>query len=154
MEHLIARILAEAPLRTHRHHGRPHWDRVAEFGRRIAAAEGLDTRLITLFAYFHDSKRENEGIDPEHGPRAADYVLTFSARDLRISTGDLERLAFACRHHTHERPTDDVTILACWDADRLDLGRVGIIPDPDRLHTNTAKMIARRGRLGRRPKSR
>ncbi|MBU2501159.1 MAG: hypothetical protein ABIK96_10665 [bacterium] len=142
MEQLIARILADAPLRTHRFHGRPHWDRVAEFGRRIAAAEDLESRLITLFAYFHDSKRENEGIDPDHGPRAADYVLTFAASELRISPGDRERLAFACRYHTHEEPTDDWTILACWDADRLDLGRVGITPDPDRLHTATAKMIA------------
>jgi uncharacterized protein len=29
----------------------------------------------------------------------------------------------------------------CWDADRLDLGRVGIIPKPDRLCTNAARDI-------------
>lgn len=32
----------------------------------------------------------------------------------------------------------------CLDADRLDLGRVGIIPDPQLLSTTTAKDIATR----------
>jgi hypothetical protein len=34
------------------------------------------------------------------------------------------------------------TLAVCLDADRLDLGRVGIIPDPLRLSTVTAKSIA------------
>lgn len=33
----------------------------------------------------------------------------------------------------------DITVQTCWDADRLDLGRVGIRPDPDRLCTSAAK---------------
>jgi uncharacterized protein len=36
-----------------------------------------------------------------------------------------------------------VTVQACWDADRLDLWRVGVTPDPLRLATQ----IARSGRL-------
>jgi hypothetical protein len=35
------------------------------------------------------------------------------------------------------------TLAVCLDADRLDLGRVGITPDPLRLSTSTAKSIAR-----------
>jgi uncharacterized protein len=31
------------------------------------------------------------------------------------------------------------TIQACWDADRLDLGRVGTTPDPARLWTAAAR---------------
>jgi hypothetical protein len=34
--------------------------------------------------------------------------------------------------HTQERTHPDVTIQTCWDADRLDLGRVGIAPHPNR----------------------
>jgi uncharacterized protein len=45
----------------------------------------------------------------------------------------------ACRGHTHERTHPDVTIQTCWDADRLDLGRVGITPHPSRLCTQAAK---------------
>jgi hypothetical protein len=31
--------------------------------------------------------------------------------------------------------------LACWDADRLDLGRVGITPDPRRLGTKAGRNL-------------
>jgi len=47
--------------------------------------------------------------------------------------------------HTHEGYHDDVTIQTCWDADRLDLGRVGIIPDPDRMCTGMGKQLALAG---------
>ena len=43
------------------------------------------------------------------------------------------------RGHTHERTHPDVTIQTCWDADRLDLGRVGIYPSPEYLSTEIAK---------------
>ncbi len=36
------------------------------------------------------------------------------------------------------------TLAVCLDADRLDLGRVGITPDPQLLSTATAKDIATR----------
>jgi uncharacterized protein len=32
-----------------------------------------------------------------------------------------------------------VTIPTCWDSDRLDLGRVGIMPHPSRLCTDAAE---------------
>jgi uncharacterized protein len=32
-----------------------------------------------------------------------------------------------------------VTIQTCWDADRLDLGRVGVTPHPSRLCTEVAR---------------
>jgi uncharacterized protein len=38
----------------------------------------------------------------------------------------------ACVGHTHKRTHPNVTIQTCWDADRLDLGRVGITPHPNR----------------------
>ena len=45
----------------------------------------------------------------------------------------------ACAGHTHERTHPDITIQTCWDADRLDLGRVGMTPDPYYLGTEAAK---------------
>ena len=39
--------------------------------------------------------------------------------------------------------TSNPTIDACFDSDRLDLWRVGIIPDPDRLATEKGKEIAK-----------
>ena len=37
------------------------------------------------------------------------------------------------------RLTRDVTIQTCWNADRLDLGRVGIKPNPTYLGTAAAR---------------
>jgi uncharacterized protein len=58
----------------------------------------------------------------------------------------MELLVTACRIHNGGMPQSDPTLAVCLavclDADRLDLGRVGITPDPLRLSTTTAKSIA------------
>ena len=50
-----------------------------------------------------------------------------------------KQLETACREHSDGRLHGDLTVRTCWDADRLDLGRVGIRPDPDRLSTPHAR---------------
>lgn len=45
----------------------------------------------------------------------------------------------ACAGHTDGGTEADVTIQSCWDADRLDLGRVHNCPDPRKLCTPAAK---------------
>jgi uncharacterized protein len=50
-----------------------------------------------------------------------------------LADDDFQLLHYACRWHTDEETHPDVTIRTCWDSDRLDLGRVGIVPDPDLL---------------------
>jgi uncharacterized protein len=116
-------------------HGVAHWARVLENGLRLAEETGANVAVVSLFAVLHDSRRINEFTDPEHGPRADEF-----AAELRGSAFDLEdhefRLVYrACEGHTHERIHPDVTIQSCWDSDRLDLGRVGIMPHPSRLCT-------------------
>lgn len=142
MKKIIHRIKAETTVPAHSIHGFSHWERVADFGRSIAEHEDVNKRIITLFAYFHDCQRLSDGEDPEHGPRAAKFIKTFSIKELGLDQPDMERLIIACRHHTYECETDDLTIKACWDSDRLDLERIGIIPDPKYLFTETAKKIA------------
>ncbi|MCP3900702.1 MAG: hypothetical protein GY707_13420 [Desulfobacteraceae bacterium] len=122
-------------------HAESHWNRVAAFGELIAEKEKLNKHLIKLFAYFHDSKRFTDGTDPNHGHRAAEYIKTFTLNELGINKKEQEQLIFACRYHTYEEKTEDRDILACWDSDRLDLPRAGIVIDPDRLFTKTAKNI-------------
>jgi hypothetical protein len=46
-----------------------------------------------------------------------------------------ERVVQACRHHSGWLVTLDREVMACWDADRLDLLQVGSIPDPPRMQT-------------------
>jgi uncharacterized protein len=46
-------------------------------------------------------------------------------------------------HNSDLAKSDDVTVRACWDADRLDLGMVGIKPDPKRLFIEEGKKMAK-----------
>jgi uncharacterized protein len=43
------------------------------------------------------------------------------------------------RLHSDGHVEGEPALRACWDADRLDLGRVGIRPDPAYLCTNPAR---------------
>jgi len=62
-----------------------------------------------------------------------------------LFTFDPDRLAlldYAIRHHTGGQISDDPTIGACWDADRLDIGRVGIIPHERYMSTAAGRRRA------------
>ncbi len=41
----------------------------------------------------------------------------------------VDLLLQACRGHGDGHVQADVTVQVCWDSERLDLGRAGIIPD-------------------------
>ena len=85
--------------------------------------------------------RVNDDEDPEHGSRAAEYAKSMR-RILAIDNSQFEKLIHAVRNHTHEIHNLDLTIGGCYDADRLDLPRVGIIPNPKYLNTQFAKQLA------------
>ena len=120
-------------------HGIAHWARVLENGLRLAGETSADLEVVQLFAVLHDSRRRNEGLDPKHGPRAAAFAQKLRGVVFDLSDPAFRLLHRACAGHTHERTHPDVTIQTCWDADRLDLGRVGITPHPGRLCTEVAK---------------
>ena len=135
-------------------HGDSHWRRVAEAGLHIADAEGVDRHAVLLFAILHDCRRENDRHDPGHGPRAAALARATGHEALGVSAPVLERLAHAMHHHTDGLLTDDPLVGACWDADRLDLARVGIATDPAFLSTAQARrpaVIARFSEVDREP---
>jgi len=120
-------------------HGAPHWARVREIGLRLSESTGANTRVVETFAFLHDSQRLSEGRDREHGPRAADLARRLPASLLALTESEVELLATACEGHSEGLMQADITVRTCWDADRLDLGRVGIIPDPLRLCTDAAR---------------
>ena len=123
-------------------HGTAHWARVRDNGLRLAEQTGANPHIVELFAYLHDSKRRNDGYDPQHGSRAARFAASLQGSLLPLSDSDLELLRFACEFHTDGLTEADVTVQTCWDADRLDLGRIGIRPDPHRLCTSAARQPA------------
>lgn len=120
-------------------HGASHWGRVLENGLHVAAQNGADPQVVTLFAVLHDSRRVNDGHDPGHGRRGAELAQTLRGTLIPLNDDDFDRLYYACEHHTSGRTEGDLTVQTCWDADRLDLGRVGIWPDPRRLCTEHAR---------------
>ena len=136
---ILHAVLEEYALPWDGDHGVSHWARVLENGLRLAEETGADLEVVRLFAVLHDSRRVNEATDPEHGPRAAEFALSLRGRLFDLPDPEFRLLHRACAGHTHERTHPDVTIQTCWDADRLDLGRVGITPHPSRLCTEAAR---------------
>jgi uncharacterized protein len=122
-------------------HGVVHWARVLENGLRIAEANGADREVVTLFALFHDSRRVNEDQDDGHGLRGGELARSLRGKLVQLDDDRFDLLFEACRLHTEGHTVGDRTLLACWDADRLDLGRVGITPDPRRLGTKAGRNL-------------
>ena len=136
---LITIIRAQFALDWDGIHGIQHWDRVWDNGLRLAQVTGANPKVVELFAYLHDSRRLDDDDDRGHGARAATYLRALRDRYFQVSDEEVELLIHACRHHSDGMMEGDVTVQTCWDADRLDLGRVGIRPDPKYLCTPAAR---------------
>ena len=121
-------------------HGPDHWQRVRENGLRIAHHYKIaKVEMVELFAYLHDCCRESDGTDPQHGPRAAEFAESLRGSLIDLEDEIFELLRIAIAGHTTGGAHDSLMVGICWDADRLDLGRVGIQPAPRYLCTDFAK---------------
>ena len=130
--------------RLHWHHGAhgiAHWSRVWYHGRRLARSVDVNPAILAWFAYLHDSQRHTEYSDPSHGRRAADFALQLHKEGTlsELNATEFEQLCEAMRLHSDGLSDAHPAMCACWDADRLDLGRVGITPDPRLLCPSYAK---------------
>lgn len=135
-------------MRPWRIHGIAHWWRVRHNGLVLAGRTGADRRVVRIFALAHDAFREEDGADPNHGPRAAHWLELVRSDDVpaadpacaavRAADATLDDAAFesrceACHRHASARGHDDPMGATCFAADRLDLWRVGIMPNPHRM---------------------
>ena len=136
---LIRSILERYALRRDAIHGVSHWARVIENGRHLSQVMGANIRVVELFSVFHDSQRFNEGLDDGHGRRGAELARELRGVEYELPDAEFALLIHACELHTEGRLDGDITVQTCWDADRLDLGRVGIVPQVEKLCTNGAK---------------
>lgn len=121
---------------------------------------------MILFALFHDVRRETEGHCSQHGKMASMYLMKGLSAEIAewlypsFGTDCVSLAAYACELHTicdvpSRSPllrrdqaispimgklseSEALIIGACLDADRLDLERVGITPDPFYLFTPIA----------------
>jgi uncharacterized protein len=142
---LIQAILDQYRLSVHGIHGISHWARVYENGQRLAGLNGADTRVVALFAIFHDACRQSDRTDDDHGRRGADLANSLRGKLFELSDPDFETLYRACALHTDGLTVDEaggpaaITVETCWDSDRLDLPRAGIPIQPKRLSTQAAR---------------
>jgi uncharacterized protein len=127
--------------RSSRLHGPEHWRQVAQVGLMLAqAGVPVDLGVLVAFAAVHDTRRLNDGEDPEHGPRAAELADAMRGDGyLDWLDGDqFAALREAVATHTAAERSDDATIGACFDADRLTLWRIGVCPVPWLLSSGAA----------------
>jgi hypothetical protein len=65
-----------------------------------------------------------------HGERAALFIESLRGSLLHLKDEDFLLLYEAIRDHELGLTRGNVTVITCWDADRLDLGRVRTRPNP------------------------
>ncbi len=106
---------------------------------RLAEETGANRKVVGYFALFHDARRLNDGRDRDHGKRGAELAAGWRGELFELDDEAFDLLCEACAYHTAGITEGDVTVQTCWDADRLDLGRVGITPVAHRLCTAVAK---------------
>lgn len=126
-------------------HGISHWDQVWENGQEVGWSVDADMEVVEYFAYLHDCQRWDDGTDWLHGPRAARFAQR--NRELfDLSTSQFKELITAVAGHTKVKPGckagENPTIATCWDADRLDIWRVGYCVNPAFLFTERAQDLA------------
>jgi uncharacterized protein len=137
---LIEHIKKSYQLNWNGLHGWEHWVRVCENGLRLAQQNGANQVVVALFAFTHDMDRRNDGADPGHGQRAAKRIQAeLQGKYFQLLPEELIQLVQAVTEHTSGLTQADITVQTCWDADRLDLGRAGIIPHASLLCTREAK---------------
>lgn len=126
-------------------HGIDHWDRVARNGEALQVPDA-DMLVVLCFAYLHDVERQSDAYDVTHGPKAAELIDQIRASVLGfLDDRQIGLLKDACTFHTTVSRTGNPTIDTCFDADRLDLPRVGITPDPNKMATKEGAAFVHKG---------
>ena len=138
---LIALIRKEFKLPWNGLHGANHWARVLHHGKHIGRIRNADPLVVELFGLLHYSCRLNDGRDAGHGSRAAEFAHTINGDYFALTSLQLDYLCFALHYHSDGEVSTNTTIQTCWDADRLDLGRVGIVPSAQYLSQEATLFI-------------
>lgn len=138
---LLKEILSQFRISKEGVHGPNHWARVLHHGLGIGSQVGANLLVVELFSFLHDSQRIDEYEDRFHGERAAEYAASLNQRYFELSPAGLDDLTHAIRFHSEGDVHHNATIQSCWDADRLDLGRVGIKPSAKYLSMLAAQRI-------------
>lgn len=120
--------------------GFPHSLRVDKGINLLCRKMGVKNN-VSAFAYWHDVMRA-KGHDSEHGKRASEVIRHTEHLQFKYKNVDVDRLSFACEHHSTMLRSGDTLIDICFDADRLDLFYRGVTPDPSLMATEIGAYYA------------
>lgn len=134
--HLLSFARLQFKLNMDGYHGIRHWERVESVGLELARVNKINPDIITAFAYIHDCCRQNEEHDPEHGLRSALAWAHYTEyAPIGLSLHQKNLVYQAIRDHNLGLTVAPIEVQTCWDADRLDLPRVGCQVDTNKLCT-------------------
>jgi uncharacterized protein len=108
-------------------HSTGHWLRVLKYGRVFARDLQGDEALVIVAALSHDCCRSDDGFDPLHGHRAADWAAQHNGKLFAFDRQRMSTLRDMLRRHNDGGyvPTDP-TAAAFTAADRADIDRDGV----------------------------
>ncbi len=136
----VEAVLARSSTKGSPLHGPEHWKRVAVAGARLSEeTPGADPLVVFLFAVVHDSQRLWDSYDAWHGWRAGRLARELLGGGSLVTAAQLDLLVFACERHDEGEVSANPTVGVCWDADRLNLWRVGKTPKTSLLSTRAAR---------------
>jgi len=147
---LLEEICDHYKLNLYGAHGIEHWESVYANTQMLSEVYGVESKVFMLFALLHDSQRLDEDDDFEHGIRAAQKIQSYlDTGKIILDANDQKRLLYACANHTKANKNDplykDLIVQICLDADKLDIGRVGVIPEKSHFLTPHAQMLVEQG---------
>ena len=140
-----------------RFHGPAHWARVNHFGQELARLNGLPLdakQCVSVFAWVHDLARTDDGGGNQHAIEGASYFdVVRPVVFPNLKKNQVEIVQTAIFFHSDGMPAESAyyrglfdhldgdeneiitTVGCCWDADRLDLIRLGIQPQAQSMST-------------------
>jgi len=127
-------------------HGINHWERVFLNTQKLSKYYNIESDIFELFALLHDSQRFDDYADLGHGQRAKKFTKSLIEKGtIKLNKDDQERLLYACENHTKPNKKhklyNDLIVQICLDSDKMDIGRVGVIPDEKYFLTDYAKEL-------------
>ena len=130
-------------------HGVRHWQSVYDnclnlwrIEHEVYDMPHEDDWFFWNFAMLHDCCRMYDSSDPGHPARAAKLIPD-------NDTDFNKTLRHAILGHSNGKLSTNLAVAICWDADRLDLPRVGVVPNPELMSTKAGKYLAET--YGRKP---
>ena len=121
-------------------HGMSHLRRVASTAGRIASLISEDVEAAVVTGFLHDCARTDDGGGTSHAHDSA--CVAKNILPTCYPHLDVDRLCAGIAGHADGVVTDDLLIGSVWDADRLDLVRLGIEVDLGLLSTSVARRVA------------